>query len=75
MGRKGEHMLSGKLYRLNRPTWSVDVEAAITVRIPEGEIIEAVEEAREDNRIINVAWKGKTLLMFRQDMGKEIGER
>jgi hypothetical protein len=55
-----------KLYRLNRPTLSVDTKTLETVTIPQGELV-AVGDERED-RMVNVTWNGRTLMMFRQDV-------
>jgi len=63
-----------KLYQLNRPTLSVDIKTMETVTIPDGAIV-AVGDERDD-RMVNVIWHGKILMMFRQDMmrGKEVAE-
>ena len=59
-----------KLYRLNRPTLSVDTKTLETVTIPQGELV-AVGDERED-RMVNVTWNGRTLMMFRHSTAPSI---
>jgi hypothetical protein len=55
-----------KLYRLNRPTLSVNTKTLETITLAEGEVI-AVGDERDD-RMVNVTWHDKSLMMFRQDV-------
>jgi hypothetical protein len=60
--------LSSKLYRLIRPTLSVDMNSRKTVMIPAGELIVVVEEGAPDQRMLDVRWKDQVLLMFVEDV-------
>ena len=72
-------MLSGKLFRLNRDTMSVQVEGdhRHLVMVPEGAVIRVLP-GPEDRRTIDVLWQGHTLEMFAVDIqqrGEEVRTR
>ena len=72
-------MLSGKLFRLNRETISVQAqgEHRHLVMVPEGAVI-TVLPGSEDRRTVDVLWEGQALEMFAEDIrkrGKEVSAR
>jgi hypothetical protein len=74
-------MLTGKRYRLSAATLAIDSsgEKRIAVTIMEGEIIEVTRGPRpDDNRMVDIEWNGKSLVMFLADVydrGEYIGSR
>ena len=69
-------MLSGKLYRLNRETMSVqaDGEHRHFVMLPEGAVIRVLA-APEDRPTVDVLWQDQALEMFAEDIrrrGEEV---
>jgi hypothetical protein len=68
--------LSRKLYRLIRPTLSIDLNARKTVMIPAGEIIEVIGERIPDQRMLDIRWDDQVLMMFVEDVKrcKEVTE-
>lgn len=57
-------MIPGKRYRLTRPTLSIDLKTAWSILIPEGEIVEVLDTRPTDQRMVNVAWNGRRVMMF-----------
>jgi hypothetical protein len=67
--------LGGMMYQLRKTTLSVDVGSTKAVMIPEGEVITVGERTPLDHRMITVEWRGRTLMIFRQDLrGKRVEE-
>ena len=68
--------MSRKLYRLIRPTLSIDLNARKTVMIPAGEIIEVIGERIPDQRMLDIRWDDQVLMMFVEDVKrcKEVTE-
>lgn len=69
-------MLSGKLFRLNRETMSVQAngENRHFVMVPEGSVIRVLS-GFEDRRTVNVLWQNQALEMFAEDIrqrGEEV---
>ena len=72
-------MLSGKSFRLNRETMSVQAkgEHRYLVMVPEGAVI-SVLPGLEDRRTVDVLWQGQALEMFAEDIhqrGEEVSAR
>ena len=72
-------MLSGRLFRLNRDTMSVQAEGERRhlVMVPEGAIIRVLP-GPEDRSTVDVLWQGQALEMFAEDIrkrGKEVSVR
>ncbi len=72
-------MLSGKLFRLNRETISVQAsgEHRHLVMVPEGAVIRVLP-GREDGPTVDVLWEGDALEMFAEDIrqrGTEVSVR
>jgi hypothetical protein len=56
------------MYRLSKTTLSVDLGSTKAVMIPEGEIIKVGDRTPPDQRMMTVVWKGRDLMIFRQDL-------
>ena len=56
------------MYRLNKTTLSVDLGSTQAVMIPEGEVITVGNRTPPDQRMMTVVWRGRDLMIFRQDL-------
>jgi hypothetical protein len=56
------------MYRLSKTTLSVDLGSTKAVMIPEGEVIQVGDRKPLDHRMMTVVWKGRDLMIFRQDL-------
>ena len=74
-------MLSGKRFRLTWDTLGIESvdEKRIAVTVPAGDIIEVTRGPRpDDQRMVDVRWHGKALVMFAEDVqqrGEYVGGR
>jgi hypothetical protein len=57
-------------YRLKVPTLAImrQNDLPITVMVPLGGIVHVTADALDENRLVDVEWKGKTLKMFTLDI-------
>ena len=73
-------MLTGKRFKLENPTMALDVidGKRVVLTVPTGAIIKVVSGTTgEGDRLIDVAWAGRTVAMFAYDVsvrGTEIKE-
>ena len=60
----------GKRYRLNTPTLAiVKIEGQQSpVTVPSGSVVKVVDGPLNDNRLVDVNWEGKTVMMFTTDI-------
>lgn len=58
----------GNLYLLVKEVLAVDLDTTKALTIPEGETVEFIAPRPPDDRLINVAWRGKTLMIFHRDL-------
>ena len=67
-------MLSAAAFRLNKPTIALFFEEGRQVArtIPQGAVVQV--NTTEGNKLIEVVWEGRTVLMFAQDL-RARGER
>jgi len=56
------------MYRLSKTTLSVDLGSTQAVMIPEGEVITVGNRTPPDQRMMTVVWRGRDLMIFRQDL-------
>ena len=65
----------GKRYRLNTPTLAIMVHDGqhSSVTVPAGDIVQVTDGPLDENRLVEVEWEGKVLLMFAVDL-RERGE-
>jgi hypothetical protein len=65
----------GKRYRLNTPTLAIMVHDGqhSSVTVPAGDVVKVTSGPLDENRLVEVEWKGKVLLMFAIDL-RERGE-
>ena len=74
-------MLTGKHFRLKTDTLAIDSngEKRLAVTVPAQEIIEVIRGPRpDDQRMIDIRWNGRVLVMFAEDVqgrGQEITDR
>jgi hypothetical protein len=68
--------MRGQRYRLKTPTLAIVVRDGqnAPITIPSGAEIEVVNGPLDGNRLLDVAWEGKTVMMFTTDI-RERGER
>lgn len=58
----------GNLYFLVNEILAVDLENTKPVTIPKGETVEFIAARPPDDRLVNVAWRGRTLMIFHRDL-------
>ena len=73
-------MLTGKRFELCRPTIAIDtVEGKrLAVTVPAGVIIKVVSGPRHGDRMVDVLWEGRLVVMFEVDVnvrGAEIRDQ
>lgn len=74
-------MLTGKRFRLTSDTLAIESigEKRIAITVPAEEIIEVIRGPRpDDQRMVDVQWHARTLVMFAEDVegrGRYIGGR
>jgi hypothetical protein len=68
--------MRGQRYRLKTPTLAImDHEGQNTpITIPSGAVVEIVNGPLDGNRLLDVQWDGKAVMMFTTDI-RERGER
>jgi len=62
--------LRGQRYRLNSPTLAIiqhDGQNSPTT-IPNGAVVKVVNGPLDGNRLVDVMWEGKTVMMFTTDI-------
>ena len=73
-------MLTGKRFELSKSTLAIDsVEGRrVAVTVPAGEIIKVVAGPRHGDRMVDVLWEGRVVVMFEIDVnlrGTEITDQ
>ena len=74
-------MLTGKKFRLNRETISIETirEVRRVVMVPSGEVVTVLHgPSPDDKRMVDVRWNDRTLVMFALDIqgrGDEVAEQ
>ena len=68
--------MQGKSFRLKSATLGITSEQGerIPVTIPSGAVIKVVRDPHDGNRLLDVVWDGKPVMMFTQDV-RERGEQ
>lgn len=70
-------MLTGKLFKLETPTMAIETVSGkrVAVTVPAGEIIKVISGPRHGDRMMDVFWDGRVVMMFAvdiQERGTEI---
>ena len=68
--------MSGQSYRLKTPTLAIltlEDNHKIPMTIPQGGIVQVTAQDINGNRLLEVTWEGKAILMFTTDL-RERGE-
>ena len=63
--------MPGDRYRLRSSLLAIhsdDNQRRTTIGLPEGCIVEVLLEGIDDNRLVDVIWEGKTIMMFTIDL-------
>ncbi len=73
-------MLSGKRFKLETPTVAVETVGGkrVAVTVPAGETIKVVSGPRHGDRMMDVLWNGRIIMMFAVDVeerGTEVMEK
>jgi len=73
-------MLTGKKFRLERATLSVEsIDGKRTaVTVPSGAVIKVISGPKNGDGLVNISWEGRTLQMFAVDVdvrGTEIEDK
>ena len=68
--------MRGQRFRMQTPTLAILSQDGhrIPVTIPQGATVEVIEGPLDGNRLVDVAWEGKTVMMFTIDL-RERGAR
>ena len=69
--------MQGQVFRLKTPTLGIissDDSHRVAVTIPKDAIVTVVNGPLDSNRLVDVLWEGKTVMMFTQDP-RNRGER
>jgi len=63
-------MLAGKRFKLSAPTLALDTVDGkrIAVNVPGGDIIKVVSGPRHGDRMVDVLWEGRIVVMFADDV-------
>jgi hypothetical protein len=64
----------GDLYFLVKDVLAVDLDSTEALTIPKGETIEFVAARPPDERLVDVVWRGKTLMIFHRDLLRSAGQ-
>jgi hypothetical protein len=68
--------MTGRTYRLKTPTLAIltlENGLKVPMTIPQGGTVKVIEVDINGNRLVDVAWEGKTVMMFTTDL-RERGE-
>jgi len=62
--------IRGQRYRLNTPTLAiVEIDGQHSpVTVPNGAVVKVVDGPLDGNRLVDVNWDGKTVMMFTTDI-------
>lgn len=65
--------MQGRSYRLNADTLGILSESRIAISIPYNAVVTVVNEPPNGNRMVDVMWEGKRVMIFADDL-RERGE-
>jgi len=70
ISKEGQMLIPGKRYRLNTPTLAIANEDGQhhPVTVPRGAVVKVVDGPLDGNRLVDVRWEGKTVMMFTTDI-------
>ncbi len=61
--------MAGKRYRLKTPTLAiVNQSERLSVMVPSGAIVQVSAGPLDEDRLVDVEWEGKAILMFASDL-------
>jgi hypothetical protein len=68
--------MRGQRYRMKTPTLAITAndDQNTPITIPRGDVVEVVDGPLDGDRLLDVQWDGKTVMMFTTDI-RERGER
>jgi hypothetical protein len=64
--------MRGQRFRIQTPTLAILSQDGhrIPITIPQGATVEVVEAPLDGNRLVDVKWEGKTVMMFSIDLSE-----
>jgi hypothetical protein len=61
--------MAGKRYRLKTPTLAImNQRERLSLMVPRGAIVQSTAGLLDEDRLVDVEWEGKALLMFTADL-------
>jgi len=58
----------GQRFRMNSPTLAITTQDHIPLMIPKGGEVEVLDGPLNGNRLVDVSWDGKTVMVFTNDI-------